>query len=62
MHHLAIQERQGYKLACLEEIAFNQGWLSVEALAERAHVLEKTSIGPYLQSLLMDNAAGAVNK
>jgi len=52
-----IQERQGYKLACLEEIAFNQGWLSVDALAERARVLAKTSDGSYLQSLLMDQAA-----
>ena len=53
-----IQERQGYKLACLEEIAFNQGWLSVEELAERASVLAKTSDGLYLQSLLMDHAPG----
>jgi glucose-1-phosphate thymidylyltransferase len=58
----AIQERQGYRVACLEEIAFNQGWLSVEALAERAHVLGKTSIGLYLQSLLMEHTAGAMNK
>ena len=53
-----IQERQGYKLACLEEIAFNQGWLTVEELAERASVLAKTSDGLYLQSLLMDHAPG----
>ena len=57
-----IQERQGYKLACLEEIAFNQGWLSVDALAERARVLAKTSDGPYLQSLLMEHAATGMNK
>jgi glucose-1-phosphate thymidylyltransferase len=57
-----IQERQGYKLACLEEIAFNQGWLSVDALAERARVLAKTSDGPYLQSLLMDHTARGLNK
>jgi len=57
-----IQERQGYKLACLEEIAFNQGWLSVDALRERARILAKTSDGPYLQSLLMDHAARGLNK
>ena len=57
-----IQERQGYKLACLEEIAFNQGWLSIDALAERAHVLAKTSDGLYLQSLLMDQAARGLSK
>ena len=50
-----IQERQGYKLACLEEIAFNQGWLSVDVLAERARVLAKTSDGSYLLSLLNEN-------
>lgn len=57
-----IQERQGYRLACLEEIAFNQGWLSVDALAERARVLAKTSDGLYLQSLLMDDAARGLSK
>ena len=57
-----IQERQGYKLACLEEIAFNQGWLSVDALAERVRVLAKTSDGLYLQSLLMDQAARGLSK
>ena len=57
-----IQERQGYKLACLEEIAFNQGWLSVDALAERARVLAKTSDGPYLQMLLMDQNPRGLNK
>ena len=56
-----IQERQGYKLACLEEIAFNQGWLSVDALVERARELAKTTEGPYLQSLLRDHAAQGLN-
>ena len=57
-----IQERQGYKLACLEEIAFEQGWLSVDELVERAHKLAKTSFGPYLQSLLISHAARVINK
>jgi glucose-1-phosphate thymidylyltransferase len=30
-----IEKRQGYKIACLEEIAFNQGWLSKQALENR---------------------------
>ena len=47
-----IQERQGFKLACLEEIAFNQGWLSEEELTERVRALEKTNEAPYLQSLI----------
>ena len=57
-----IQERQGYKLACLEEIAFNQGWLSIDALTDRANFLAKTSIGPYLKSLLIDDDAPTMNK
>ena len=57
-----IQERQGYKLACLEEIAFEQGWLSVDELVERANILAKTSIGPYLKSLLIRHAARVMNK
>jgi len=47
-----IQERQGYKVACLEEIAFNQGWLSVDAIVELAHLLTSTNHGSYLLSLL----------
>lgn len=47
-----IQERQGYKVACLEEIAFRQGWLSVDTIVEMAHLLAETSYGPYLLSLL----------
>ena len=47
-----IEHRQGYKIACLEEIAFNQGWLSEAQLASKAQVLGKNSYGEYLNSLL----------
>jgi glucose-1-phosphate thymidylyltransferase len=46
-----IEKRQGYKVACLEEIAFNQGWLSKESLEEQARRLRKNSYGDYLQAL-----------
>jgi glucose-1-phosphate thymidylyltransferase len=47
-----IEKRQGFKIACLEEIAFRNGWLSVAELAERADRLTKNSYGLYLQALL----------
>ncbi|HBV76734.1 MULTISPECIES: glucose-1-phosphate thymidylyltransferase RfbA [Vibrio] len=47
-----IEKRQGYKIACLEEIAFNQGWLSRASLEERAKLMAKNSYGQYLSELL----------
>jgi len=47
-----IETRQGYKIACLEEIAFNQGWLSARQLKQSAGDLKKSSYGDYLLSLL----------
>ncbi len=46
-----IEHRQGLKVACLEEIAFNMGWLSKELLLKQAHKLEKTSYGEYLVNI-----------
>ena len=48
-----IEHRQGYKIACLEEIAFNQGWLSQAQLSVSAKSLGKNSYGEYLSSLLV---------
>ncbi|VVO62679.1 Glucose-1-phosphate thymidylyltransferase 2 [Pseudomonas fluorescens] len=47
-----IEKRQGLKLACLEEIAYNNGWICTEQLAHQANRLEKTAYGNYLQKLL----------
>lgn len=47
-----IEHRQGLKIACLEEIAWNQGWLSDDQLLESAHALGKTGYGQYLKSLV----------
>jgi glucose-1-phosphate thymidylyltransferase len=47
-----IEHRQGLKIACLEEIAWQQGWVSDERLAELAKPLAKTQYGQYLQRLL----------
>lgn len=43
-----IEHRQGLKIACLEEIGFQNGWLSVEKLQEVANALSKTGYGQYL--------------
>jgi glucose-1-phosphate thymidylyltransferase len=47
-----IERRQGYKIACLEEIAFNNGWLSAEQISDLAKPMMKNSYGLYLTSLI----------
>ena len=49
-----IEKRQGYKIACLEEIGYNQGWLSRQMLEQQAQELRKNSYGEYLGDLLDD--------
>ena len=49
-----LEKRQGYKVACLEEIAFNQGWLSKEKILEIGHSMSKNDYGQYLVSLVED--------
>ncbi len=46
-----IGQRQGYKVACLEEIAFNRGWIDEAQLLGPATPLEKTEYGRYLIEL-----------
>jgi len=46
-----IEQRQGYKIACPEEIAFRQGWIDVEALRQLGKALEKIEYGRYLLEL-----------
>lgn len=47
-----VEHRQGLKIACLEEIAFNNGWLTEQELALQAEALSKTGYGQYLMKLL----------
>ncbi|MCL4138724.1 UNVERIFIED_CONTAM: hypothetical protein GTU68_010320 [Idotea baltica] len=49
-----IEKRQGYKIACLEEIAFNNEWLSKEQLLYAGNKLRKNSYGQYLLQLADD--------
>lgn len=51
-----IEKRQGYKVACLEEIAYSQQWLSTEQMAARAELMAKNGYGQYLSSLLEGHA------
>ncbi len=47
-----IEKRQGFKVACLEEIAYNSGWISASELSAQAERLGKTGYGQYLKKLL----------
>jgi len=47
-----IEKRQGFKIACLEEIAFNQGWISKDKINEIICTLNINSYRNYLKSLL----------
>ena len=49
-----IEHRQGYKIACLEEIAYNNGWINKEKILEIAKPLSKNGYGQYLYDLVKD--------
>jgi len=47
-----IEKRQGYKIACLEEIAYNNGWIDKQKVLEIAKPLSKNGYGQYLKKLV----------
>ncbi|ENZ7194848.1 TPA: glucose-1-phosphate thymidylyltransferase RfbA [Klebsiella quasipneumoniae subsp. similipneumoniae] len=47
-----IEQRQGFKVACLEEIAYRKGWLNTEEVLAQAKLLAKTQYGKYLLNLV----------
>ena len=51
-----IEHRQGLKVACLEEIAFNNGWITVDELKERGELFKKTGYGQYLLKLYQEKS------
>lgn len=48
-----VEKRQGYKIACLEEIAYMNGWLEKDTLLEIAETMSKNSYGNYLCKLVL---------
>ena len=49
-----IENRQGLKVACLEEIAFNNGWIQKDELTKLASSLKNTNYGEYLKKIALD--------
>ena len=49
-----IEKRQGYKIACLEEISWRNGWLSDSEIVAKAKELSKNSYGDYLHNLISE--------
>jgi len=49
-----VETRQGFKIACLEEIAFINNWLTVDDIKDAGNALPNTAYGRYLLSLLDD--------
>ena len=49
-----IEHHQGFKVACLEEIAFHKGWISTTDLLAEAEKLKKTAYGQYLYKIIED--------
>lgn len=47
-----IEQRQGLKVACLEEIAYSNGWLTKDQVLSQAQKLKKTGYGQYLLQLI----------
>jgi glucose-1-phosphate thymidylyltransferase len=54
-----LQKRQGLMVACPEEIAYRQGWISAEAVQKVASQLSKNSYGQYLNKILYELSSSA---
>ena len=52
-----IEKRQGLKIACLEEIAYRQGWISEEQLIDNAKPMLKNGYGQYLMEIVENKRA-----
>ena len=57
-----IEKRQGYKVACLEEIALNNGWLSNEQVMNIGQSMNKNNYGQYLISLVEQGTSNEFNR
>ena len=52
----AIEHRQGLKVACLEEIAYRYGYITIDHVQERAALMAKTEYGDYLAQLVIESS------
>ncbi len=52
-----IEKRQGLKVACLEEIAYRNGWITEEKMRELAKPMLKNQYGQYLLKVIEENKA-----
>jgi glucose-1-phosphate thymidylyltransferase len=50
-----IEQRQGLKIACLEEIAFREGWITKDQVQKSAHTMKGSTYGEYLKGLISGN-------
>ena len=55
-----IEERQGYKISCIEEIAYNMGFISLGQLEKLGKNLEKSNYGKYILSIVREKRETAV--
>ncbi len=53
----AVQDRQGLKIACIEEIAWRMGYIDAEQVARIAHPMLKNQYGQYLMAILREEGA-----
>ena len=51
-----LEKRQGLKVACLEGIAYRQGWIDADTLRKYAEPMMKNDYGKYLMSILDENS------
>jgi glucose-1-phosphate thymidylyltransferase len=53
----AVQVRQGFYIACLEEIAYRKGFINIDTLEERGNTLKNSDYGKYLLTVAADERA-----
>jgi len=54
----AIEDRQGLKIACIEEIAWQQGWISPDQVRMEAQAMKNSAYGDYLLDRLRQEGCG----